>query len=328
MNSPIKSQPKGGRTVRHTLKDGTVKVYRYDRHRRRPTARAADSTVALITAYQRSPEWNSLAAETQRVYTLYLQQLMRFADHPAAEWTRREIVTLRDKLASTGRGGAANTFVRVASALFRWAVDRDWITYSPVVRIKAIPGGHLTAWTREEADRAEQALPAHLARVVAVARYTGLRRSDLCALGWSAYDGASIRLVQHKTRQPLVVPVHPELKTLLDRWPRLASTILTNSLHRPWTPAAMSLAMRTELRRLRLGVGLNVHGLRKLAATSLAEAGCSAHEIAAVTGHRSLSMVQLYTRSADQERLASAAIVRLSEYDYKRRKHDKREIKP
>jgi integrase len=51
--------------------------------------------------------------------------------------------------------------------------------------------------------------------------------------------------------------------------------------------------------------------LRKLAATNLAEAGCSAHEIAAITGHRSLALVSLYTASADQERMATAAIVRL-----------------
>jgi integrase len=55
-----------------------------------------------------------------------------------------------------------------------------------------------------------------------------------------------------------------------------------------------------------------VHGLRKLAAAALADAGCTAHEIAAVTGHRSLAMVSLYTASADQERLAEAAIVRFS----------------
>lgn len=318
MNLPIRSRQKGGRTVRHTLKDGSVKVYQYDRHQRRATARAADSTAELIAAYQRSPEWHALAPESQRHYVLYLRHLMRFGAQPVREWARREILTLRDLIAAQSGPGAANAFVRTASALFRWAVDREWMEHSPVVRIKALPGGHLRAWTREEADRAETALPDHLSRVVALGRYTGLRRSDLCALGWSAYDGRSIRLVQQKTRQPLVVPVHPALKTHLDGWPRLASTILTNSLDRPWTPAAMTVAMRTGLERIRVVGPLNVHGLRKLAAASLAEAGCSAHEIAAVTGHRSLSMVQLYTRSADQERLASAAIVRLSEWDDKR----------
>jgi integrase len=52
--------------------------------------------------------------------------------------------------------------------------------------------------------------------------------------------------------------------------------------------------------------------LRKLAATRLAEAGCSEHEIAAITGHRSLSEVARYTRARDQARLAEQAMSKLA----------------
>ncbi len=55
------------------------------------------------------------------------------------------------------------------------------------------------------------------------------------------------------------------------------------------------------------------HGLRKAAARRLAEAGCSASEIAAITGHKTLAEVERYTRAADQERLARQAIQRQSE---------------
>ena len=58
-------------------------------------------------------------------------------------------------------------------------------------------------------------------------------------------------------------------------------------------------------------MGLTFHGLRYTAAANLAEAGCSNKEIAAITGHRSLAMIEKYTRGADQERLAGAAIVKL-----------------
>ena len=53
------------------------------------------------------------------------------------------------------------------------------------------------------------------------------------------------------------------------------------------------------------------HGLRKAAARRLAEAGCSAHEIAAITGHRTLKEIERYTRGAEQARLAAAAIRRM-----------------
>jgi integrase len=49
------------------------------------------------------------------------------------------------------------------------------------------------------------------------------------------------------------------------------------------------------------------------AADRLAEAGRSAHEIMAITGHATLAMVEGYTRGANQKRLAKAAIARLRE---------------
>ena len=55
------------------------------------------------------------------------------------------------------------------------------------------------------------------------------------------------------------------------------------------------------------------HGLRKAAARRLAEAGCSASEIMAITGHKTLAEVERYTRAAEQEGLARRAIKRQSE---------------
>jgi integrase len=54
----------------------------------------------------------------------------------------------------------------------------------------------------------------------------------------------------------------------------------------------------------------SAHGLRKAAARRLAEEGCSAHEIAAWTGHLTLKEVERYTRAADQARLARQAMAR------------------
>lgn len=50
------------------------------------------------------------------------------------------------------------------------------------------------------------------------------------------------------------------------------------------------------------------HGLRKAAARRLAEANCTVHEIAAITGHASLREVARYTKAADQKRLAISAM--------------------
>jgi hypothetical protein len=44
----------------------------------------------------------------------------------------------------------------------------------------------------------------------------------------------------------------------------------------------------------------------------LAEAGCTVHEIAAITGHVSLREVERYTKAFDRERLARSAMARMA----------------
>ena len=51
------------------------------------------------------------------------------------------------------------------------------------------------------------------------------------------------------------------------------------------------------------------HGLRKAALTRLADAGKTVHQIAAVSGHKTLKEIERYTKAADQRRLAREALL-------------------
>lgn len=254
----------------------------------------------------------ALADATRGNYTLYLRPLERLAHLPLASVRRPHLFALRDALAKARGNGAATGFVRAAQALLSWARNRGLLDHSPADRLPVLRGGHLPAWTLAQAQAAITALPDHLARVVLLAMHTGQRRGDLCRLAWSAYDGRALRLVQQKTGRPLVIPAHPELRAALDTWRRdaMATTILADAAGRPWKPGYLSEALPAAMVRAGLPP-LGVHGLRKLAAAMLADAGCSTHEVAAITGHTTLAMVQLYTAGADQHRLATAAVTRL-----------------
>lgn len=56
------------------------------------------------------------------------------------------------------------------------------------------------------------------------------------------------------------------------------------------------------------GVAKSAHGLRKARATALADGGGTTHEIAAWTGHDTLSEVERYTRAANRRRAVIGAI--------------------
>jgi len=227
--------------------------------------------------------------------------------------SRRELMETRDAVARARGDGAAIGFSRAAGVLFGWAVDRGWIDASPAVRMRnGLRNGTLPAWSEDQAREALSILPEHLRRPVVLALWTGQRRGDLITMLWSDYDGAHIRLVQGKTGAALTIPAHEDLRVELDAWGRSDGTILVNKFGRPWLGPNLSNQLGDIFAhnpRLR---GLNIHGLRKLAATRLAQAGCSPHEIAAITGHRTLAMVAHYTRSVDQHQAAEVAIGRLS----------------
>ncbi|PZQ16882.1 MAG: hypothetical protein DI565_05675 [Ancylobacter novellus] len=72
-------------------------------------------------------------------------------------------------------------------------------------------------------------------------------------------------------------------------------------------------------RRGRAPGALRLNWLRKAAARRLAEVGCSTHEIASITGHKSLEEVERYTRAAEQKTFARAAVTRLEEHQVTRR---------
>jgi integrase len=316
----------GEKVVRRKLADGTIREYRYPPGGKAKIARyAPDSLDALLAAWRRSPDFAGLAKATRATYGVYLRDLDAIGAVSIAALRRRDLLDIRDAIAAARGNGAATGWQRTASALLSWAVERGWMEHNPLARAKALPGGHLTAWTEEDAASALAGLDEPYRRVVVLGMHTGQRRGDLIAMTWGQYDGASIRLRQQKTRRhhsdapAMVIPLSPEARAALDAWraERQAAVILTSPQGRPWTAAHLTREMTKRLRALGLPE-ITVHGLRKLAATRLANAGCSSHEIAAITG-QSLAMVELYTRSADQQRLAVSAVERL---ENARRKRD------
>lgn len=312
-----KSPAKGGRVVKRKQADGSIKSYHYPAYKPLPRANG-DTIEALIEAYRRSPEWAALSPKTHAVRITYFR-VFDGGNLTVAIVKRRDIMALRDAVIAGHGRGAANGFLAASSALFRWAVDREWIDHSPVFKIPLSPSGHLRPWTRQEADAANRGLPEHLRRCVVLARHTGQRRGDLIAMRWDAYDGQSLRVVQQKNKPglkpvSLVIPCNATLREELDWWKKSATsvTILATSKGQPWKAAGLSKYLPIALAAIGLSSELGIHGLRKLAATELADAGCSPHEIASITGHRTLQMIELYTKSADQERLANAAVIRLA----------------
>jgi integrase len=315
-----KSSKRAGRVVRYTLADGTEQTKRYAPYKAK--AKPPGKTVGdLLRAWEISPNWAKLAKNTKDQYRTYSRHLLPLERAPVKKVDRESLMHLRDAVVTAKGNGAGIAFSRTASAAFGWAVARGWLEHSPATKMqKDIEHGHIEAWTEEDVEAALAVLPEHLRRPVILALYTGQRRGDLIAMPWSAYDGSKIRVTPEKTKRhiqshELVIPAPSELRAALDKWRPDPATgpILRTKFDKPWRMGSnLSKQLGDALSKIDgFPAKRNIHGLRKLAATRLAQAGCTLHEIASITGHQSLGMIQLYTRSVDQERAAESAAEKL-----------------
>jgi integrase len=136
---------------------------------------------------------------------------------------------------------------------------------------------------------------------------TGQRRSDVVRMGWQHKTGEEIAVRQQKTDEPLMIPMDQNLRQALAAVPRTNLTFLVTERGATFTAAGFGNWFRDRCNEAGLPQ-CSAHGLRKLAATRMANAGCSTDQIKAVTGHKSLSEVARYTKAADQARLARQAV--------------------
>jgi integrase len=164
-------------------------------------------------------------------------------------------------------------------------------------------------WTEAEIEQFEEyhgsGTRARLA--LALLLYTGQRRGDVIRLGRQHIRDGFIHVRQQKTGIKLALPIHATLEAIIAETPADHLTLLTTQTGKSFSAAGFGNWFRDRCDEAGLA-HCSAHGLRKAAARRLAEAGCTMHEIAAITGHASLSEVQRYTKAVDQKRLATSAM--------------------
>jgi len=116
---------------------------------------------------------------------------------------------------------------------------------------------------------------------------------------------------QQKTGTVLAIPVHPDLAAIIAATPIGHLTLLVSQTGKSYGANDFTDQFRSWCDAAGLPKRCVFHGLRKSALTRLADAGCTTHELAAISGHKTLSELGRYTKAADQARLARAAMERI-----------------
>jgi len=270
-----------------------------------PAHRVAGTIAHLVDQYISSPQFQMLRPNTQTARSRILGKLSEeYGDMPAA-MSPKTIRAARN--ARSGTPAAANEWVKVMSAMYSWGADMGYVEDNPakaIKRLKMNTAGH-RAWTVDEIElfRTRWEVGTRERLAFELLYQTAQRIGDVARMGPQHVAGDTIRVTQEKTETRLVIPITAPLAEAMRpvqpkgmRFIGYKSSASLGNMFREWRKLAG------------LPNGCTAHGLRATRATDLANEGKTAHQIMAITGHKSLSEVQKYTKAADQERLAREAL--------------------
>ena len=271
-----------------------------------PAAQADPRTLRwLVEQYRQSGAWRKLAPATRRQReNVFLHILKSAGSNSFAAIQRKHVIQGLD--ARADRPSAAKHFLQTMRGLFIWAKSCDHVEKDPTEGVKAerLATEGFEVWTEDEIARFEAHWPIGTRERLALAvfLYTGLRRGDAARLGRQHVSDGVISLKTEKTGTPVIIPMLPDLRAVIDASPTGDMVFIAGKSGKPMTKESLGNWFRESCSTA--GIGKSAHGLRKAAATRLANAGATVAQLEAVFGWQGGNMASLYTRAADRAKLA------------------------
>jgi integrase len=277
----------------------------------------AGSVAATITLYLNSADYLSLAPSTRADRRRILNDLAQDPRRGHLPFAQMGPVDVEHLLAEKAAAPhAAKSFLKALRAMAAVAVKLAVIEQDPTrgIKVKApISENGFRMWEESDIAQFEARWPIGSRERLALGLllYSAQRRGDVILMGRQHIRDGRMTVRQSKTGAHVRIPLHPQLQTILASSKLGQLTFLTITSGKPFAPNQFTNWFGYAVRAAGLPLGLSAHGLRKAACRRLAEAGCTVHEIQAISGHKSLREVERYTKGVEQERLAQAAMDRV-----------------
>jgi integrase len=284
------------------------------------SGRNRPGSLSFVTAlYYGSLEFRSLADGTQTMRRAILERFRaQHGDKPLSLLPQKFIA----HVLSTMKPHAARNWLSTIRALLQFAAGHGLCAQDATqgIKLPSIKTDGYYTWSESDISTFEAHHPiGTLARLAfALLLYTGQRRGDVLRMGRQHIDDGILTVRQDKTGVKLAIPVHSDLQAIIDATPGENLTFLTTDRGEPFGGPNFSNYFREWCDAAGLPKECSVHGLRKAACRRLAEAGCSANEIAAISGHASLREVERYTKAVDQARMARNAMARVRTNEHRK----------
>ncbi len=210
----------------------------------------------------------------------------------------------------------ANARLKAFRQAFRFAIDDEMIEINPArdASYRHDPSEGYHTWSVEEVEQFHRRHPLGTTPRLAVdlLLFSGQRRSDVVLLGKQHRQGSGWKLTQFKGRNKspvtMWIPILPILQASIDACPSKGLTYLETRAGNPFTAKGFGGRMKVWCNQADLSPDCTAHGLRKAGATIAAENGATVHHLMSIFGWKKMAQAEIYTKKAEQKRLAMASM--------------------
>jgi integrase len=260
---------------------------------------------ALVSYYNLNAEFKAFKPSTQKMRRAILERFRNDNGHRQMatmdERAVRSILANRTPL-------AARNLLKTLRHFIRHTIEIEMRRDDPTAAIKLKApksDGHHT-WTDEEIAKFEERHPigtrARLA--LALLLYTGQRRGDVVRMGRQHVVNNVLSLKQEKTGNQIDIPVRQEIWDAANAMPKTSQlAFLVTDAGNAFTSAGFGNWFRECCNDADLS-HCSAHGLRKAAATRMAENGATTEQLKSWFGWTSDSEPSRYTKAANRARMA------------------------
>lgn len=253
---------------------------------------------------------------------------LRF-DHLDAIIARKMIKSIKATPSGSREVGGFHAAKKLRKELirfFKFANKIGMIDHNPAIDTEEVKrprgegrGGFHT-WTEEEIEKFRKfhAIGSRERLAMELLLWTDQRRSDVVKMGMAQTRDGCIPVKQEKTGATLWLPMAPQLvEAIVAMPPELSSPfcfLVTKRGKKPFTKESFGNFFRAACNDAGLP-HCSAHGLRKATLRRMAELEMTNKTMKSVSGQERDETLAGYIRDADQRRLASSAIERLSAWE-------------
>jgi hypothetical protein len=268
---------------------------------------------SLVIVYYKSSAWTTLKPDSQKGRKPIIERFRKKHGDKRVALLRREHI--EKMLAEIDKPIAKRGWLKAIRPLLQSAVPsmRKDDPTAGIANIKLPKSKGHHSWTDDEIEQYRKHWPLGTQQrlVMEFAFEAFSRRGEVVRIGPQHVKNGRIRIERTHGSNDVDMETTPELQAACDAMPKDHLTYIVTAYGKPRSKYGLGNDFARWATEAGLPSRCRLHGLKKAAMRRGAEKELTTQELMGLSGHKTLAMVELYTKGADRKRLADSGIAKL-----------------